>query len=131
MRSAMSISFLNRDLSVFLVVFLLVLFSGTFFYQFLPKNNNFTFIKLNNHSNIHLLLSNENITLLNSMQISPEAYKDKINTFLKKLLKVGISADIINEDDIKKLERNDILIVLDDFKLSDETLKKIKTFIQH
>jgi len=126
----MSISFLNRDLSVFLVVFLLVLFSGTFFYQFLPKNNNFTFIKLNNHSNIHLLLSNENITLLNSMQISPEAYKDKINTFLKKLLKVGISADIINEDDIKKLGRNDILIVLDDFKLSDETLKKIKVFLK-
>jgi peptidoglycan/xylan/chitin deacetylase (PgdA/CDA1 family) len=75
-------------------------------------------------------LSKENIALLNSMQISENIYKNKIDLFLKKLLKSGINANIINESEIKNLKKSEILIVLDDFKLSNETVKEIKKFLK-
>ena len=108
---------------------LLILISGYVFYQLIPKNdNNFLFFA-KKPLNVYLLLSEENEDYLNKINLSPDAYKEKIKQFQQKFSSIKVNAKVINENNIPSLGKNDILIAFDIYSVSKNTMEKIKKFL--
>ena len=128
---------LNKKVSflpVFLLIFSMVITSGFILYQILPVNsfNNFSFFNTSHNKRIiYLLSSKETVIYLESNNQDVNLYTNKINSFAKKLKKNGFEYKIISEDDILNLPKNSIIVSLDTYTISNNTLKNIKKFIKN
>ena len=118
------------NLAQVLLLFLsLIIISGYIFYQLIPKkDDNFTFFS-NQTKTVYLLLSKENESYLNKINLSIDAYEDSIQELKKKFALIKVNAKIINEDDISSLKKDDILIAFNIYSISSDTLQKIKKFL--
>jgi len=121
-------------LPVILLIFLMVLMSGFILYQILPQNSfsNFTFFPSKpKEKTIYLLSSEETMEYLDFYNQGADFYTGKIEDFSKKLQKNGFNFKIITEKDIQNIPQKSILIALDTYKVSAQTLKNIKNFIKN
>jgi len=116
-------------LQVIIAFLTIILISGYIFYQLIPKNeNNFLFFT-KKPSNVYILLSEENEVYLNKINLSIDAYEDKIKQIQKKFSSIGINTKIIDENDIPTLTNNDILIAFDIYSVSKKTIQEIEKFL--
>ncbi|GAB6074068.1 polysaccharide deacetylase family protein [Nautilia lithotrophica] len=116
-------------LQVIIAFLIIILISGYIFYQLIPKNeNNFLFFT-KKPSKVYILLSEENEIYLNKINLSIDAYEDKLKQLQKKFSSIGINTKTITENDIDSLNKNDILIAFDIYSVSKNTMQKIKDFL--
>ena len=118
---------------VFLFIVLLSFLSGYIIYQLLPKiNHNFLYsTNKSQNAKIKVLLSDTTVDLLNYQGLNPQKYKDDIDNLVAKLKKNGFNAEIISEDQLTHLSKNDILFAPDTYALSNFERRAIKNFLQN
>ena len=115
-------------LTILAVFILLISFSGYIFYQIIPKPQN-TFFAYKGSQNVYILLSQDNEAYLKKINVSETNYIDIIKRFQKRLSAIGIKSKLINDNDISELKKNDVLIALDTYNLSNDTFNDIKDFL--
>jgi len=94
------------------LMILMLSISGFIIYQLMPTFKfNGGFFKNFSLSNdkIKILLSNQTINYLSNIGIDPNSYKNHILELQKKFQKANIKTQIINEKELNKLNKNDIL----------------------
>ncbi len=133
--SAENIYFSNKiyPLFAFLSLILMILISGYVFYQLWPKTTpNFSFIPtVKNSKTIYLLKSEDNVEyFFNKMKLSPKNYLNNLEKLKNKFEKIGYNVKFISNDNISTLKKGDILLVLDDYAISNKSFEKIKNFLK-
>jgi peptidoglycan/xylan/chitin deacetylase (PgdA/CDA1 family) len=110
----------------------MVVVSGYILYQLFPKKNmNILFpIDSTQKPLIYILESEETKEYLINTLNDDTIYIEKINKFIKKLKQNKFNIQKITEKDLLTIPKNSIVLAIDDYKVSDETYKIIRSFIK-
>jgi len=133
--SAANTYFSNKiyPLFAFLSLILMILVSGYIFYQLWPKTApNFSFIPtIKNSKTIYLLKSEDNVEyFFNKMKLSPKNYLTNLEKLKQKFEKIGYNVKYISNEKVSELKKGDILLIFDDYAISNKNFKRIKEFLK-
>ncbi len=118
--------------SIFILMFLFVAISGSFFYYLLPdaKLPSNILFPMTKNARVYILVSDETLAYLQESGYDKDGYLERLNEFKTRLEKIGIEYGVIRESDIKSLPASSTILALDIFALSKESSGAILDFLK-